>query len=75
MGALAEFERSLISERTKAGTVSARKRGKHIGRPLALSAEQINHARQMIEDDKESISGMASLLGVGRNTLARALKD
>ncbi len=75
MGALAEFERSLISERTKAGMVSARKRGKHIGRPPALSDEQINHARTMIDENKETISGMASLLGVGRNTLARALKE
>lgn len=74
MGALAEFERSLISERTKAGMASARKRGKHIGRPPALSDEQINHARAMIDENKETISGMASLLGVGRNTLARALK-
>ncbi len=44
MGALAEFERSLISERSKAGMQAARRRGKHIGRPHKLNREQINHA-------------------------------
>lgn len=34
LGAIAEFERSLISERTRAGMAAARKRGVHIGRPL-----------------------------------------
>lgn len=48
MGALAEFERGLISERSKAGMQAARKRGKHIGRPVKLSREQINHAAQMV---------------------------
>jgi DNA invertase Pin-like site-specific DNA recombinase len=37
MGALAEFERSLISERTKAGMKAARRRGIHVGRPQMLS--------------------------------------
>lgn len=72
MGALAEFERSLISERTKAGMAAARKRNKHVGRPKALNAEQIAHAKSAI-DRGETISGMASVLGVDRKTLSRAL--
>jgi DNA invertase Pin-like site-specific DNA recombinase len=36
-GALAEFERSLISERTRAGMVAARWRGRHVGRPPILT--------------------------------------
>lgn len=75
IGALAEFERSLIAERTKAGMDAARRRGKHIGRPPALSDDQIAHARHAIESGDESISGMASILKVGRNTLSRALKN
>lgn len=43
MGALAEFERSLISERSKAGMQTARRRGKHIGRPHKLNRELHAH--------------------------------
>ena len=74
MGALAEFERSLISERTKAGMAARKRRGKHIGRPPALSAEQIEHARAAISNDTETLSGMASILNVDRSTLHRHLK-
>ena len=72
MGALAEFERSLMVERTKAGIAAARKRGKRVGRPLALSPEQLQHARSAIEAG-ETIGGMASVLEVDRKTLSRAL--
>jgi DNA invertase Pin-like site-specific DNA recombinase len=75
MGALAEFERDLIRERTKAGMKAAKRRGKHLGRPPALTEEQITHARKVIKSDGETISGMASVLGVGRNTLSRALNN
>ncbi len=46
--AMAEFERSLISERTKAGMRAAHKRGKVIGRPKALSDEDIETARSAL---------------------------
>lgn len=73
MGALAEFERSLISERSKAGMQAARRRGKHIGRPRKLNREQISHAAQMIHEGRETVSGMAGLLNVDRTTLYRAM--
>jgi len=73
MGALAEFERDLIRERTKAGMQAAKRRGKHLGRPPALTTEQIAHARQAVAAG-ESIAVMASILGVHRNTLKRAFK-
>ena len=69
----AELERSLIVERTKAGMAAAKRRGKHVGRPRALSIEQIEHARIAI-DAGETISGMASVLRVNRKTLSRALE-
>ncbi len=75
MGALAEFERDLIRERTKAGMKAAKRRGKRVGRPLALTDEQIAHARKVIKSGDETISGMASVLNVGRNTLSRALNN
>jgi len=73
MGALAEFERDLISERTRAGMKAAKKRGKSLGRPTALTSEQIIHAKRAIEKGDETVSGMASVLGVHRNTLSRAI--
>ena len=40
-GALAQFERSLIQERVKAGLAAARRRGRHGGRPTAINAEKL----------------------------------
>lgn len=74
MGALAEFERALIVERTRAGIAAARQRGQHMGRRRKLSAAQIEHARSAIDAGKDSVSGMAAILGVGRATLWRALR-
>lgn len=73
MGALAEFERDLIRERTKAGMKSAKKRGKHVGRPKALSQGQVQHMREMIEAGKTQ-GEVAELLGVSANTIGRALR-
>ncbi len=69
---VAEFERSLIHERTSAGRVAARAKGVRFGRPPALSAEQIAHARQLIHDNKK-LPEVAQLLKVHRSTLYRAL--
>ena len=73
MGALAEFERALIQERTRAGMRAARARGARVGRKRALSPSQIDHARKLIESG-ESPSAIARSLKVGRATLYRALK-
>ena len=73
MGALAEFERDLIQERTKAGLRAAKKRGKRLGRPPVLSTAQIAHAKAAIETKSETVSGMAEILGVNRSTLQRAM--
>lgn len=75
MAALAEFERDLISERTVAGMSAAKKRGKHIGRPQTLSPDQVAHAKKLIDAKQETIVGMASILGVHRNTLRKAIAD
>ena len=74
MGALAQFERRLISERSKAGMAAAKRRGKHVGRPLSLTTEQLNHAKEMVSKGLQTISGMAQLYGVNRTTLHRALR-
>lgn len=71
---LAEFERELIRERTKAGMAAAKRRGRHVGRPRRLTPHKFDHARQLIADGKETRAGTAALLGVDAVTLRRALK-
>ena len=67
----AEFEREQIRERTKAGMAAARRRGKHIGRPLKLKKRQVLLARSLINSGKETYDSMAKKLGVCRSTLYR----
>lgn len=74
LAALAEFERELISERTKAGMAAARRRGKHIGRPRKLTAQQVTHARELIDSGTETRAAVAALFGVDVATLRRALR-
>lgn len=74
MGALAEFERSLIIERTQAGLKAARSRGVRVGRPPALTPAQVKHARKLI-DAGERPNAVANTMGVNRSTLYRAIKD
>ncbi len=72
MGALAEFERSLIIERTRAGMKAAKARGVEVGRKRVLTPAQISHARQLVEQG-ESPSAVARSMKVGRSTFYRAL--
>ena len=72
MGALAEFERSLIVERTQAGLSAAKARGAKLGRRRLLSAKQVSHGRALLEAG-ETGEAVASSLGVSRATLYRAL--
>ena len=74
MGALAEFERSLIVERTKAGLAAAKGRGKYPGRPKLLSPQQIKHAKKMLNRGEETTGSLAALFEVDRTTIWRALK-
>ena len=69
----AELERKLISERTKAGLAAARRRGARLGRPPALSAEQISWAKGLLQERSNSLSALAHHLGVSPRTLSRAL--
>jgi len=71
LGALAEFERSLISERTKAGMAAARARGVRIGRPAKLNAASINAA--MAQAPRRSLTKLAEHLDVSASTLRRAI--
>lgn len=69
--ALAEFERSLIQERTRAGLEAARARGKKGGRPPALSSEDLLVAKALLRDPTISVEGIAKRLNVSPSTLYR----
>lgn len=69
--ALAEFERSLIQERTQAGLASARARGKKGGRPPALSSDDVLVAKALLRDHAISVEEVAKRLNVSPSTLYR----
>ncbi|HEV2081590.1 MAG TPA: recombinase family protein [Brevundimonas sp.] len=73
MGALAEFERALISERTQAGVEAAKARGVRLGRRPVLSSAQLQHAQSLIALGA-SPAAVAQSFGVGRSTLYRSLR-
>jgi DNA invertase Pin-like site-specific DNA recombinase len=72
-GIFAELERGWIAERTYAGRIAARKRGVRFGRPVKMTSAQIKHARKQVEDGTP-VPEIASLLGVSRWTVYRALR-
>jgi len=74
MAALAQFERALISERTKAGMVSARERGRHVGRPRKLDDGSVIAAISEADGKPGGVASAATRLGVSRATVYRALK-
>jgi DNA invertase Pin-like site-specific DNA recombinase len=73
-GALAEFERNLIRERTQAGLTAARARGRIGGRPKALTPRQIAIAQSLYDDPKNSIPEICRTLKISKVTLYRSIK-
>ena len=71
-GAIAHFERRLISERTKDGLKAAKLRGTKLGRPN-LDMEKIEAALKLIKDG-DPVTKVAKQLGLGRSTLYRELQ-
>ena len=69
--ALAEFERELIRERTKAGLAAARARGRVGGRPRAMTAEKLKVAARLMQDPTVSVGEVCRTVGVSRSTLYR----
>ncbi len=74
VGILAELERSLLQERTKAGRAAAQARGVKMGRKPLLSASQVEHARKLREQGERTVV-VAQLLNVSQRTLERALRS
>ena len=72
-GAIAHFERRLISERTKDGLAAARKHGRNPGRP-ALQAETISALQDLVKAGK-SVTQAAKHLGIGRSTAYKIINN
>lgn len=74
-GALAEFERHVIRERTNAGLAAARARGRTGGRPKAISDPKKSElARRLYADKSNHIGTICSTLGISRSTLYRIVR-
>jgi len=73
-GALAEFERDIIRERTIAGLNAARERGRVGGRKRVMDKKMIQMAKTLMADRKTRVKDVCSTLGVSRATLYRYLK-
>jgi DNA invertase Pin-like site-specific DNA recombinase len=72
-GSLAEFERSIIKERTLAGLSAARRLGRRGGRPSALKAEDLVAAKALLKDANITVEDVAKRLSVAPSTLYRYL--
>ncbi|CAJ5184118.1 resolvase domain-containing protein [Burkholderia pseudomallei] len=72
-GGMAEFERSLIVERTSSGRAAAKARGTKFGRKPKLEPAQLKHIYQLVDDGKASRQEIADLFGIDRSTLYRLL--
>ena len=68
-GALAEFERNLIQERTQAGLQAARARGRKGGRPKSLDRKKVDLLYQLYDERQHSIQELCEILGVSKSTL------
>lgn len=76
-GALAEFEREIISERTKAGLAAARARGRKGGRPKGLTAEAQRKARlaeTYYSEGEMTVQQICDAVGVSKKTLYKYLR-
>lgn len=70
-GALSEFERDLIRERTNAGLAAARARGRKGGRPRLMDEKKIQMAKALLKNRETPVADICGTLGVSKATLYR----
>jgi DNA invertase Pin-like site-specific DNA recombinase len=73
-GALAEFEREIIRERTQAGLSAARARGRNGGRRKKLTPKQVQMAQSLYDSKTHTVDEICKTLGIGRTTFYRYIK-
>jgi DNA invertase Pin-like site-specific DNA recombinase len=73
-GALAEFERDLIRERTHAGLQAARARGRLFGRPRSLTTRKVEQLQTLAKDEHTTVGEICQTLGISRATFYRYSK-
>ncbi|WP_438266106.1 recombinase family protein [Bifidobacterium pseudocatenulatum] len=73
-GSLAQFERDLIRERTRAGLEAARARGRTGGRPASLDEKQAKEVQRLYESRSVTVDQIASMMRVSRTTIYRCLQ-
>jgi DNA invertase Pin-like site-specific DNA recombinase len=74
LGAISEFERELIRERTLAGLVEAKRQGKVGGRPKAMTEKETREASAMLSTGAFTAKGVAARFGISKATLYRSIK-
>lgn len=74
-GALSEFERNLIRERTRAGIEAARSRGRQGGRPKKLSRDKRQLVVDLYKGKKHSISQICEMTGISKPTLYKYVRE
>jgi DNA invertase Pin-like site-specific DNA recombinase len=74
LGSIAQFERNLMLERTRAGLAAARAKGRVGGRRRKLGPAEVTRARQMLSKGELNADDVASMLKVSRRTLFRELR-
>ena len=74
-GALAEFERNLIRERTHAGLEAARARGRKGGRPKALNTKKIELLYELYDSKKHTVKEICEMMGISKPTLYSYLRE
>jgi len=73
LGSFAEFERSMVRERTRAGLAAARERGVKVGRPAKLSRRQQQEVIRTVRDGSKTAADAARLFGLHRSNITRLL--
>jgi len=73
-GALAEFERNLIRERTQAGLQAARARGRKGGRPKALNTDKQALAVQLYDEKTHTVEQICQMMGISKPTLYKYIE-
>jgi DNA invertase Pin-like site-specific DNA recombinase len=74
LGSIAQFERNLMLERTRAGLAAAKAKGRVGGRPRRMGPAEVTKARQMLKKGELSADDVAAMLKVSRRTLFRELR-